>query len=404
MKILKTIAFATISILVTLVLLDLVLHVAASVSPYVKNLTTIIEAKLPDDTLGHRPNPDYPGHDAKGFRNPQLPDTVNIVALGDSQTYGSGVLSEQSWPKALESLIDQSVYNMGLGGYGPVHSYLLWNEAMELKPSIIVHAIYAGNDLYDSFSLVYNKQKAQQFKSRDDVLIDQIAEAEATDSIQKRVSRMYRRGRVKNPTTQALESWLTEHSKIFSMLKRFQFEVKRFKKTNKDSKPKTPQQKWDKAQKFAKKYSAYAQAFADDQSKTVFTAEYRLAALNLDDVRIREGQRIALEAMLRMQQLARGSNVRYVVLLIPTKELAFSDKAKNIDYDNYHKLIGYEKTFWNEVRGFLQQHDIEYLDGLPALRQQLMDENQPYKVSHNGHPNEHGQRALALAVKAYLGL
>src|SRR4030095_14915524 len=46
---------------------------------------------LPDERLGSRPNPSYPGHDSKGFRNPRVPAKADVVALGDSNTYGANV-------------------------------------------------------------------------------------------------------------------------------------------------------------------------------------------------------------------------------------------------------------------------------------------------------------------------
>jgi hypothetical protein len=46
---------------------------------------------IPDARLGHRLNPAYPGHDVRGWRNQVPLDAADIVALGDSQTYGLGV-------------------------------------------------------------------------------------------------------------------------------------------------------------------------------------------------------------------------------------------------------------------------------------------------------------------------
>ena len=174
MKTIKQITFATITVVVTLVILDLVLHLVANLSSSVNEATSILSAKIPDQKLGHRPNPAYPDHDEKGFRNPKVPETTDIVALGDSQTYGSGVRAEQSWPRVLESISALSVYNMGLGGYGPVHSFLLWDEAMELKPEIVIEAIYAGNDLHDAYSIVYNNGKANEFRTNDQDLLKAI--------------------------------------------------------------------------------------------------------------------------------------------------------------------------------------------------------------------------------------
>ena len=201
--------------IISLVVTDLVLHGLASVSPRINEVVSILSAKIPDGRLGHRPNPAYPGHDAKGFRNPQLPGSAHVVALGDSHTYGSGVKSEQAWPRVLESLLEQPVYNMGLGGYGPVHSLLLWDEAADLKPAVVIEAIYAGNDLHDSFKMVYKRGQLPELKTIDKNLQEVIAQAEVSESIGKRVSIMYRRGKTKSKTRLAIKAWLAEHSKIY---------------------------------------------------------------------------------------------------------------------------------------------------------------------------------------------
>ncbi len=59
---------------------------------------------IPDAGLRQRPNPAYPEHDQLGFRNPAVPSRAAIVALGDSQTYGFGMLSRASWPARLAVL------------------------------------------------------------------------------------------------------------------------------------------------------------------------------------------------------------------------------------------------------------------------------------------------------------
>ena len=236
MKKLKSLFYALITIVISLIFIDLSLHVAGAISPDINRVMSFVPAKIPDEKLGHRPNPDYPDHDANGFRNAKAPEQVDIVAMGDSQTYGSGVTSEQAWPHSLEEKSSWSVYNMGLGGYGPVHSYLLWDEAKALKPKIIIEALYAGNDLYDAFTLVYSKDKAAAFKSTDKSIIDAIRTSEAQESLHNRVSKMYRRGKVKSSTRVAIKKWLEDHSKIYGLLLRAQYELKIVRKANKASK------------------------------------------------------------------------------------------------------------------------------------------------------------------------
>src|SRR5262245_9171725 len=46
-------------------------------------------------------HPSSPGHDAWGFRNPTIPDRVDIISLGDSMTYGHYASRDDSWPSVL---------------------------------------------------------------------------------------------------------------------------------------------------------------------------------------------------------------------------------------------------------------------------------------------------------------
>jgi len=55
-----------------------------------------------DDKLGFAIKPYSAGHDKWGFRNRVFPDLVDIVAIGDSMTYGNCALSSYSWPALLE--------------------------------------------------------------------------------------------------------------------------------------------------------------------------------------------------------------------------------------------------------------------------------------------------------------
>src|SRR5208282_834981 len=73
-----------------------------------------------DDVLGGVPSPSArSGFDSWGFRNRQVPETVDIVAVGDSHTYGNTARMEDSWPYVLGLLTGRRVYNMAMGGYGP---------------------------------------------------------------------------------------------------------------------------------------------------------------------------------------------------------------------------------------------------------------------------------------------
>jgi len=195
----------------------------------------------------------------------------------------------------------------------------------------------------------------------------------------------------------SLKPWFTENSKIYGLLWRTKYELARFRNKNKDD-----EDRWQKAKARAAKHPSKFQVFSGQSSRTIFESEYRLTALNLDDPAIRKGQRVALKAIHQLHQLAIRDGIRFIVLLIPTKELVFSSQANEISVPSYHTLVRNELLFWEQTKMFLESHSIEYMDSLQSLQSELETGFQPYRVTRNGHPNEHGYRAIAHAIHSYL--
>ena len=54
-----------------------------------------------DENLGIRLPGKSGGHDNWGFRNAKVPETAEIVALGDSHSYGNTAKMNEAWPKCL---------------------------------------------------------------------------------------------------------------------------------------------------------------------------------------------------------------------------------------------------------------------------------------------------------------
>src|SRR6266849_3452406 len=110
-----------------------------------------------DKVLGAVPSPSaLAGFDRWGFRNRKVPETVDIVAVGDSHTYGNTAKMDESWPYVLGRLTGRQVYNMGLGGYGPNQYFQLSNsKALSLKPGMIIWGLYLGDDFENAFSITY---------------------------------------------------------------------------------------------------------------------------------------------------------------------------------------------------------------------------------------------------------
>ena len=110
--------------------------------------------RIPDEKLAYRIAPSFPEIDANGFRNPQTQKQVDLVAIGDSHTYGNNVRTEDSWPYQLADLTGMTVYNFGIGGYGSLQYHHLMDEAIKLKPQVIVIGLYLANDIINPCKLI----------------------------------------------------------------------------------------------------------------------------------------------------------------------------------------------------------------------------------------------------------
>ena len=126
---------------------------------------------VPHPFMNYVANPDHPEHTVQGFRGKELyspdHDSLRIVALGGSSTYGTRVKLEDSYPYRLEQELEAAletraeVINAGLGGYStPSVLNLLALRLIEMNPDVAV--LYVGfNDawnrlLFSGFELDYS--------------------------------------------------------------------------------------------------------------------------------------------------------------------------------------------------------------------------------------------------------
>lgn len=97
----------------------------------------------------------------------RLCPNMRIVTLGDSQTWGlNATFPELTWSGRLGIITGQSVYNMGVGGYGPAQYYVLTEDAIQrFHPKLIIVALYFGNDLWDSYFVTYKFDHYKKFRN-----------------------------------------------------------------------------------------------------------------------------------------------------------------------------------------------------------------------------------------------
>lgn len=114
-----------------------------------------------------------------GLRGPDLrpktANTIRILALGDSFTWGWGTNADQAWPAVAKRLLSQrypnldiQVMNAGTPGYGTAHELaFLESKGAALQPDLVVTMFFAGNDFDDNRRTAINA-----YKIRDRMLVD----------------------------------------------------------------------------------------------------------------------------------------------------------------------------------------------------------------------------------------
>jgi lysophospholipase L1-like esterase len=323
-----------------------------------------------DDTLGKRAAPNSFGIDSNGFRNDSVPVQADIVAIGDSQTWGANADRRHTWPAILSQLANRPVYNMSRGGYGAVQYWRLSQEAMKLSPKVMVVGVYFGNDLWDAYHAVYTDEQYQSLRTSQDkssdLYKDTVADAivTATNEFNK-ARRDYYQKRYPGVLASLVmfSDWYADADYVWGQ------------NAGQDG-----------------------DTFNNGTLRTVFTTTYRFLPLNRDDARIAEGLRLTKDRLRQIKQDADAAHIRLIVLLIPTKEGVFAPVMTTTARPTYRQLIDMEAQDRGDISNFLEGAKIEYVDALPVLQQAILQNVQIYPANMDGHPNAQGYARIAALV------
>jgi len=408
----KGIAEVCVVVLITLALLEAALWLLASRNKSVAVMTaSALTDTLPDAALGSRLNPEYPGHDRDGFRNAAVLDRADLVAIGDSQTYGTNVQMKQAWPQQIAALGGETVYNMGVPGYGPVHYLMLTPHALAKKPAWVVTALYDGNDLYDSFRMVYLQNQMTDMASKDAAVLAAVRKAQAAEPIEDTVDRLSKiydgdfhpsvgSWARSNPSLKSrMGAAIKTYSKTWNLLRSIRRIV--LEKGASSQAGLMGQMGWRSMKEKASASGGYWLPYENGDAKTIFVPSYRQIGLEMGDPRIEEGARISEEAMRRSDDEARAAQAKFAVLMVPTKELVFYEAFSgtgDATMKALSVLVSQEIAFREQFKRDVCDKGILCIDPVPALTDSLRKGSCPYPMDSDGHPNPIGHAILAEAV------
>jgi hypothetical protein len=139
--------------------------------------------------------------------------------------------------------------------------------------------------------------------------------------------------------------------------------------------------------------------------QTGFMPAVRLKALNLDLAHVREGLRISLDLIDRMNVICKEKKTEFIVLLLPTKESVYSDFIGNNgslpSTETIDELLRNESEVRNIVINHLDKNNIAFINVVDALRDRTRYE-QMYPKNFGTHSNKNGYRIIAGSVNKYI--
>ncbi len=367
----------------------------------------------------------YPGEQA-GWRNAAVRVQADIVAIGDSTTYGYNVPVDAAWPQQLGRMLHRSTYQMAHGGWGPADYMLTLNDALALKPKAIVVDFYLGNDLGDAYARVYRtahfadappSPQLDPFMSTDPKARETLRRAEEMDPgfaewdilrcdpwarMTKPVPRFRPMGDRLAAAPPAGQPTLQQHSTLRAAVSRTRavihplLQMSVLYVTARPALDRVIRMARGAARDYGSPICVH---FRDGQMHTVLAGAERLALLDKTDPRIAEGERISFALFRDMAERCRRAGVRFYVLITPTKENAFRERASSLAQSEPYLRGEWdaEAQVRSETLAFLSRAGIDAIDLLPALQAVIASGTNPYPES-DPHPIAPGYRAIARAV------
>jgi hypothetical protein len=346
-------------------------------------------AKIADQRLGTRGDPSFPDHDARGFRNARTLGRADVVALGDSHTYGSGVARSDIWTGELAEALGVTVANLAFPGWGPVQYCNVLDETLALSPQRVIVGFYLGNDLVDAFLMSLTPAGRRLVEPEEE---SAAATLERAQPIKRATAELAAPQDLDRPLRwPTLLVQLSERSRLAALPRAFAHAMDRRRRARRD-----PEALWGRWRAFARASPERFGVVDSPESRTILTPAYRALALNPDDPRIALGFEVSCRALAEIDRRCRSSGAALTVMLIPTKERVL-EPLVDADgrTDAHRRLLVYESTTCARLLRFLAERKIDAVDAMPALQDAVRRGDRPYFESGDGHPTPAGHHAMA---------
>lgn len=323
---------------------------------------------VPDPVLNHKIAPYASGHDGWGYRNAGVPENTDIMAIGDSMTYGIMATSAESWPVQLQTKTGKTVYNAALGGYGPLHYlHILKTRALKLSPKQVIVMLYWGNDFLDAYNLTYSNEnwiKYRQINNTESVNPDLFLPREDP-----------------KPFLGAQRNWLAQHSVLYRLV---------------------TQNALLDGLRTRKQLGLSNSAFQVTHlgEPVVLDPVKRLKFVDIEDPRIIEALEITKRALAEFSAFCTANGTSLQVALMPVREHVYlpiiQSQLEGQKLAQMQRLTASLETIRRDMTDFLIREQINYTDLYEILGRAL--ETQAVYPPADGHPNGIGYGVIAAAL------
>ena len=362
-----------------------------------------------DPRNGYTGDPSYPEHDDWGFRNQRRPTVADIVTFGDSWTYGTVVPKKDVWPTLLAKMSNRHIYNMAMGGTGLINYLQSFHKSLPLKPKILIASLYFGNDFVIT-ERHFNMDFADTvFDESSRELIHAIKKAEQTGllnfeyyhncGLTPNEPKDEHNLKDKDNDVSQIRAWVSRNSRLYGMLRGLKNSLVEMNKREIDLAFQR------KVAKLNHEQRRICFPFSDGEWKTVFQNAWRVRTLNYSDARISTGLDVAKKVLNTMKSITMEADAKFLVILFPTKESAFSGIINEMNVsdedvlDQLRSIFANERFLREDLMEFFVKRKIAYIDLLPYLQGA---EQQPFFGSSDSHPNAFGNLVIARAVNDFI--